>query len=67
MDYKVTIGTKDNPLTLKTPPLTSEYTMHVEDKEDREILIPALKSVVRSIDIGQKIMRVELPDGLDAV
>ena len=22
------IGTKENPMTLKTPPLSSEYTMH---------------------------------------
>jgi ribosomal 30S subunit maturation factor RimM len=30
-------------------------------------LIPALKSVVRSIEIQQKIMRVDLPDGLEEV
>lgn len=26
------IGTKDNPMVLKTPPLSSEYTMHVDQK-----------------------------------
>ncbi len=36
----------------------------VKKKDDREILIPALKSIVRVIDIDQKIMQVELPDGL---
>jgi 16S rRNA processing protein RimM len=44
---------------------TGANDVYVVKKDDREILIPALKSVVRSIDIGQKIMRVELPDGLD--
>lgn len=39
MNYKATIGTKENPLTLKTPPLTSEYTMHVEEKDGKEILV----------------------------
>jgi len=33
------IGTKENPLTLKTPPLTSEYTMHVDVKDGQEVLV----------------------------
>jgi hypothetical protein len=33
------IGTKENPLTLKTPPLTSEYTMHVDIKDGQEVLV----------------------------
>ena len=33
------IGTKDNPMPLKTPPLTSEYTMHVEEKDGKEVLV----------------------------
>lgn len=33
------IGTKEKPLELKTPPLSSSYTMHVEDKEGKEILV----------------------------
>ncbi len=32
-------GTKDNPWRLKTPPGTSEYTMHKEEKDGREILV----------------------------
>ena len=37
MNY--TIGTKEKPLLLKTPPLSSEYTMHVEEKNGEEILV----------------------------
>jgi hypothetical protein len=33
-----TIGTK-KPLNLKTPPLSSEYTMHVDHKEGTDILV----------------------------
>jgi hypothetical protein len=33
------IGTKDKPLALKTPPLSSDFTMHVETKEDKEVLV----------------------------
>lgn len=34
-----TIGTKEAPLALKTPPLTSEYTMHVDLKDGVEVLV----------------------------
>ena len=44
---------------------TGANDVYVVKKDDREILIPALKSVVRVIDTEQKIMRVELPDGLE--
>ena len=44
---------------------TGANDVYVVNKNDREILIPALKSVVRSIDIESNIMRVELPEGLD--
>ena len=37
MSYK--IGTKDMPLALKTPPQTSEYTMHVDQKDGKEVLV----------------------------
>ncbi|MBK8850268.1 MAG: hypothetical protein IPN73_08925 [Saprospiraceae bacterium] len=37
MSYK--IGSKDKPLALKTPPLTSEYTMHVDQKDGKEVLV----------------------------
>ena len=33
------IGTKEKPLSLKTPPLSSEYTMHVEEKDGKDILV----------------------------
>jgi hypothetical protein len=36
---KEKIGTKENPMPLKTPPLTSDYTMHVEDKDGKEVLV----------------------------
>jgi hypothetical protein len=36
---KLKIGTKEKPMLLKTPPLSSEYTMHVEEKGGEEILV----------------------------
>ena len=45
---------------------TGANDVYVVKKDDREILIPALKSVVRAIDTEKKIMQVELPDGLEA-
>ena len=33
------IGTKEKPLALKTPPLTSEYTMYADEKDGKEILV----------------------------
>lgn len=35
MKYK--IGTKEKPLKLKTPPLSSDYTMHVDEKDGKKI------------------------------
>ena len=46
---------------------TGANDVYVVKKDDWEILIPALKSVVRSVDMEQKIMRVELPEGLEEV
>ena len=37
MTYK--IGTKEKPMVLKTPPLTSEYTMHVDQKDGKDVLV----------------------------
>lgn len=51
MNYKEKIGTKDQPLTLKTPPLTSEYTMHVEDKDGRDVLVCTVGKTVLHYDI----------------
>lgn len=36
---KYIIGTKENPSILKTPPLSSEFTMHTDDKDGKEILV----------------------------
>ena len=33
------IGTKEKPMALKTPPLTSEYTMHVDQKDGKDVLV----------------------------
>lgn len=37
MAYK--IGTKEKPMVLKTPVLTSEYTMNVDEKDGKEVLV----------------------------
>jgi hypothetical protein len=37
MRYK--IGTKEKPMVLKTPPLFSEYTMHADEKDGKEVLV----------------------------
>ena len=51
MNYKELIGTKENPLVLKTPPQSSEYTMHVDNKDGKEILVCTLKTTVLHYDI----------------
>ncbi|MBK7763766.1 MAG: hypothetical protein IPI46_10405 [Bacteroidetes bacterium] len=33
------IGNKETPMLLKTPPLSSDYTMHVDEKDGMEILV----------------------------
>jgi hypothetical protein len=33
------IGTKENPIVLQTPPLSSEYTMHIDQKDGQDILV----------------------------
>lgn len=51
MNYRELIGTKENPLVLKTPPLSSEYTMHVDEKDGKDILVCTVKSTVLHYDI----------------
>jgi len=46
-----TIGTKEQPLLLKTPPLTSDYTMHTEVKDGREILVCTVGKTVLWYDL----------------
>jgi 16S rRNA processing protein RimM len=43
---------------------TGSNDVYVVKHNTREILIPALASVVLSIDLGQGVMRVNLPEGL---
>ena len=45
------IGTKDNPMLLKTPPLSSEYTMHVDEKDGKEILVCSVGKTVLHYDM----------------
>lgn len=51
MDYQKTIGTEASPLVLKTPPLSSEYSMHVAERENREILVCTVGKTVLHYDI----------------
>lgn len=51
MNYQEKIGTKDNPLVLKTPPLTSEYTMHVDEQEGKQILVCTVGTTILHYDI----------------
>lgn len=52
MNYKEKIGTKANPLKLQTPPLSSEYTMHVDEKDGKEVLVCTVGNTVLYYDIG---------------
>jgi hypothetical protein len=42
--------TKDHPWILKTPPGTSEYTLHVETKDDKQILVCTVGATVLHYD-----------------
>jgi 16S rRNA processing protein RimM len=46
---------------------TGANDVYVVKSDHGEFLIPALKSVVQAIDIKANLMRVDLPDGLEAV
>lgn len=52
MNYKEKIGAKEKPLQLKTPPLSSDYTMHVEDKDGKEILVCTVGKTVLHYNIA---------------
>lgn len=39
-------GSKENPWRLKTPPLTSDYTMHRETKDGKDVLVCTVGSTV---------------------
>ena len=42
--------TKDNPWVLKTPPQTSEYTMHIDEKDGVEIIVCTVGKTVLHYD-----------------
>src|SRR6185503_9601443 len=44
------VGTKESPALLKTPPLTSEYTMHLDIKDGKEILVCTVGKTVLHYD-----------------
>ena len=44
------IGTKEHPTLLKTPPLTSEFTMHFDVKDGKEILVCTVVKTVLHYD-----------------
>ena len=51
MDYREKIGSKEKPLKLKTPPLSSEYTMHVDEKDGKDILVCTVGKTILHYDI----------------
>ena len=48
---KSKIGTKEKPTVLKTPPMTSEYTMHVDEKDGKEVLVCTVGKTVLLYDM----------------
>lgn len=45
------IGTREHPMVLKTPPLSSEYTMHVDEKDGKEILVCTVGKTILHYDL----------------
>lgn len=45
------IGTKDKPTVLKTPPQTSEYTMHFDVKDGKDVLVCTVGKTVLLYDL----------------
>jgi hypothetical protein len=54
------IGTKDKPMVLKTPPLSSEYTMHVDQKDGKEVLVCTVGKTVLLYNIDILIDLLEM-------
>jgi hypothetical protein len=44
------VGTKEKPMRLKTPPGSSEYTMHLADADGKEILVCTVGKTVLHYD-----------------
>lgn len=51
MNYLEKIGDAEKPLELLTPPNTSSYTMHVANKDGKEILVCTVGKTVLNYDI----------------
>lgn len=51
MDLKNKIGTKTKPTELQTPPLSSSYTMHVEEKDGKDVLVCTVGKTILHYDI----------------
>ena len=47
---KYNIGTKEKPMLLKTPPLSSDYTMHTDEKDGKPILVCTVGKTVLHYD-----------------
>ena len=48
---KYVTATKDDPIKLKTPPLSSAYTMHADEKDGKEILVCTVGKTVLHYDM----------------
>jgi hypothetical protein len=46
------IGTKEKPMKLLTPPGTSEYTMHTDEKDGKEILVCTVGKTMLHYDLN---------------
>jgi hypothetical protein len=44
------IGTKDKPMALKTPPRSSDYTMHTDEKDGKAILVCTVGKTILHYD-----------------
>lgn len=44
------IGTKEKPMVLKTPPLSSEFTMHADEKDGKDILVCTVGKTILHYD-----------------
>jgi hypothetical protein len=51
IDYKKKIGTKESPLELKTPPGSSSFKLHVEDRDGEAILVCTVGATVLHYDL----------------
>ena len=50
MVMKYNIGTKEKPMVLKTPPLSSGFAMHAEEKDGKQLLVCTVGKTVLQYD-----------------